>query len=152
MTVDLLTLTATLVSPGCASGDRVGRGQPIGREAPSAEVSKAPSEAVSPYAGSVLLTSLLPMNPAIRPSTLCGSIQRAQLPGTSEQHRLRRLCRGEHSAIHRGMQVGYWITSSARVSSDGEMVRPRGFAAFEVDDQLVLGRQLNRKLTRICSA
>jgi hypothetical protein len=49
VTVGLLALAAALVSEGCASRERVSGVQPIGREAPRAEVAAAaPSETVSP--------------------------------------------------------------------------------------------------------
>jgi len=51
VTLGLLALAAALVSEGCASRERVSGVQPIGREAPRAEVSAAaPGETVSPEA------------------------------------------------------------------------------------------------------
>ena len=43
----------------------------------------------------------------------------------------------------------YSITSSARASSVDGTVRPIAFAGLEVDQQLVLGRSLNRKIGRL---
>ncbi len=62
VTLGLLAVAAALVSVGCASRERVSGVQPIGRAAPSAEVSAAaPGETVSPEAK----TSDAPIPPAL---------------------------------------------------------------------------------------
>ena len=43
----------------------------------------------------------------------------------------------------------YSITSSARASTDGGIVRPSAFAVLRLIDQLVLGRRLHRQIGRL---
>jgi hypothetical protein len=62
VTLGSLALAAALMSGGCASGERVAGGQPVGRAAPPAEIpAAAPGETVSPEAK----TAEAPIPPAL---------------------------------------------------------------------------------------